>query len=233
MSGCGLAIFVKTPALSPAKTRLWPALGQARAEALYLVCAAAVASVAQQAQRAGAVQPYWAVAEDAGLDAEIWQTLPRLSQGGGGLGARMAHVYGELQRRHGAALLIGADAPQLQASLLVQAAAWLDAPTPRLVLGRAADGGFWLFGGNVALDQAAWECVEYSRADTAACFEAVFDDCGEWLQLPVLHDLDTAGDLASVHAALAALREPTPVQRLVSDRLDAELAATKVPRWTR
>jgi rSAM/selenodomain-associated transferase 1 len=232
MSGCGLAIFVKTPALSPAKTRLWPALGRARAEALYLECAAAVASVAEQAQRASAVQPYWAVAEAEGLDAPIWQRLPRLSQGEGGLGARMAGVYSQLLHRHDAAVLIGADAPQLQASMLAQAAAWLDAAVPRLVLGRAEDGGFWLFGGNVALDAAAWECIAYSRADTAACFQATFNGCGDWLQLPALRDLDTIDDLAPVHAALAALHAPTPEQRRVANWLDDALAPAGAPQWT-
>lgn len=224
MSACGLAIFVKTPALTPAKTRLWPALGRARAEALYLACAEAVRSVAVQAASAGAVHAYWAVAEAEAINANTWCGASRIAQGEGGLGARMAHVYDALRRRHGAALLIGADAPQLQRAQLARAAAWLDAPTPRLVIGRAADGGFWLFGGNVTLDAAAWEQVEYSRPDTAARFEAAFADRGEWLRLDVLRDLDTAIDLAPVHDALVALPAPTPAQQDVHATLAGLLA---------
>jgi glycosyltransferase A (GT-A) superfamily protein (DUF2064 family) len=41
-----LAIFVKTPGLSPVKTRLAEGIGQARAEAFYRLAVDAVAEVA-------------------------------------------------------------------------------------------------------------------------------------------------------------------------------------------
>lgn len=213
MSRCGLAIFVKTPALSPVKTRLWPALGREAAERVYDACVDAVESVVRQAAAPDALVPYFATAEPASPAHARWSTLPSIPQCDGGLGTRMANVYASLRERHGAALLIGADAPQLQASLLAEASAWLDAATPRLVIGRAHDGGFWLFGGNVALEADAWARVEYSRPDTAARFVEVFADRGTWRQLDTLHDLDTADDLAPVHAALVALPGPTPQQQ--------------------
>lgn len=213
MSACGLAVFVKTPVLSPVKTRLWPALGQGGAEHVYDACVDAVRSVALQAAATGTVTPYFAVAEPASPAHSRWRALPSLVQCEGGLGARMAGVYATLRERHGAAVLIGADAPHLQAAALVQAAGWLADPARRLVIGHAHDGGFWLFGGNVALEDDAWARVEYSRADTAARFVEVFADRGAWRRLDTLHDLDTADDLAPVHAALAALPAPTPEQR--------------------
>lgn len=226
MSACGLAIFVKTPMLSPVKTRLWPALGREAAVHVYDACVDAVESVALQAVAADALTAYFAIAEPASPAHARWRALPSVTQCDGGLGARMAGVYASLRERHGAALLIGADAPQLRAELLMEAATWLDAHAPRLVIGSAHDGGFWLFGGNVALEADAWAQVEYSRPDTAARFVEVFADRGAWRRLDTLHDLDTAEDLAPVHAALAALSAPTPEQQRARDVLaDARAAA--------
>ena len=210
---CGVAIFVKTPSLSPVKTRLGPGLGRSHAQALYLASASAVASVAEAAQRGGSVHAYWAVAEDVGLTADAWRGLPQLPQGEGSLGARMAQVYRLLRQQHRGAVLIGADTPQLVAAALARAAHWLESDERRLVIGRAQDGGFWLFGGNAELPDSAWLEPRYSTAGTADEFVAAMHDHGRWLQLETLRDIDTADDLPHVRAHLAALAAPTEAQR--------------------
>ena len=210
---CGIAIFVKTPSLSPVKTRLWPDLGPSRAQALYLASAAAVASVAEAAQRDGSVQPYWAVAEAPQLTVDAWRGFPQLPQGEGSLGERMAQVYRLLRQRHRGAVLIGADTPQLVAAALASAAHWLQSDEPRLVIGRAHDGGFWLFGGNAALPESAWLEPSYSTAGTADEFVAAMRGHGRWLRLQTLRDIDTVDDLPHVRARLAALEVPTDAQR--------------------
>ena len=217
---CGIGIFVKTPSLSPVKTRLWPGLGRPCSEALYLFSAAAVASVAEAAQRGANLQPYWAVAEAAAMHSDAWIDLPHLSQGAGSLGERMAQVYRMLRLRHHGAILIGADTPQLVPEALQRAAHWLASVESRLVIGRALDGGFWLFGGNVALPDRAWLSAHYSTADTGDQFVEAMDGFGRWLQLDPLRDIDTAMDLPDVHAHLAQLAAPTPAQRRLLDWLD-------------
>lgn len=215
---CGVAIFVKTPSLSPVKTRLWPGIGRRNAEALYVSSAQAVASVAMQARDHGRIEPYWAVAEGVALQTGAWTDLPLLSQGAGSLGARMAQVYRLLRHRHHAAILIGADAPQLTADALRRAADWLSGAESRQVIGRAEDGGFWLFGGNVPLVDHAWTNVRYSAPDTATQFMRSMHGSAAWLELETLRDLDTADDIPYVHAGLAALAAPTPAQvRLMSE----------------
>jgi glycosyltransferase A (GT-A) superfamily protein (DUF2064 family) len=216
--GCGVAIFVKTPSLSPVKTRLWPGIGRRNAETLCLSSAQAVASVAMQARDRGGIEPYWAVAEDVALPTDAWRDLPQLPQGNGSLGERMAQVYRQLRRQHHAAVLIGADAPQLTSSTLHRAADWLSGAEPRLAIGRAGDGGFWLFGGNAPLDDDAWTRVRYSAPDTAVQFMQSMHGSGAWLELETLRDLDTADDIPHVRAGLAALAAPTPAQvRLMGD----------------
>lgn len=218
---CGIGIFVKTPSLSQVKTRLWPGLGRQCSEALYLVSAEAVASVAERAQQHAGVQPYWAVAEAAAMHSDAWIDLPHVSQGTGSLGQRMAQVYRMLRLRHHGAILIGADTPQLVPEALERAAHWLASVESRLVIGRAKDGGFWLFGGNVALPDGAWTSPHYSTADTADQFVAAMQGYGQWLQLETLRDIDTVTDLPDVHAHLSQLAAPTQAQRRLVDWLDA------------
>ena len=217
---CGVAIFVKTPALSPVKTRLWPGLGRQCAVALYLISAEAVASVAAAAQQRADLQAYWAVAEAEALHGDAWLDLPHLAQGEGGLGQRMAQVYRTLRTRHRGAIVIGADTPQMVPAALERSADWLASTESRLVMGRAEDGGFWLFGGNVAVPDEAWLGPRYSTADTASEFIAALGPAGRWLHLETLRDIDTVDDLPGVHADLSALTAPTAAQSRLLEWLD-------------
>lgn len=215
MSG-GLAIFVKTPGLSPLKTRLAAGVGRDTAQAWYLLAAQAVMQVAGSMDD---IEAAFAVAEESPEAEAFWgdfrgsdKPVPCISQGQGSLGHRMAKVYAKLLSRHRFAILIGADAPQLNNSDLQAAGAWLDSPEPRLCLGPASDGGFWLFGGNRPLPLQAWLVPQYSAPDTAAQFQQAMQDHGDWLKLRELTDVDTAVDLRRASSELHALATPHPAQ---------------------
>lgn len=220
----GLALFVKTPGRSPVKSRLWPAIGREAAEALYLDCAAATGDTALALQHAGGAHAYWAVAEAEDGAPSSWDTLPRLAQGDGGLGERMARVYAALRARHGAALLIGTDLPQLSVQALAEAANALVDGDADLVLGPSEDGGFWLVGGRVDVPLAAWMAPRYSTPNARADFLAALPAGLRVQTLASARDLDEANDLPAVAAALHAIESPTPAQKRVSRRLDALLA---------
>ena len=214
-----IAIFVKTPGLSPVKTRLGASYGQQAAEAWHRLAAGCVRTAAA----ASGHPVYWAVAEAEGMQHELWQDMPRLAQGEGGLGRRMASVHAELVQRHGAGILIGADLPQIEARHLRLAAHWLEADQPRHVLGPAHDGGFWLFGSNRTPDMTTWESVRYSRDDTAREFiKAV--DATAWEMLEALTDLDQAEDLPAVLRELEAVEAPTDCQRRLTGWLKQLIA---------
>ena len=225
----GLAIFVKTPGYSPVKTRLAADCGRARAEDWYRRAAAAVVSVARITAAEHDIEPYWAVAETDAIANGAWPDLPVLDQGEGGLGERMARVHANLVAKHGAGVLIGADTPQLSADLLGAAIAWLQQPGPRLCLGPARDGGFWLFGGNVAPPTDSWQRVRYSARETARDLRRTMRNCGQWQTLQELSDVDHASDLAEVHDALLRLPEASPEQQqlLASMRSSFQWLATR------
>lgn len=215
-----IAVFVKTPGYSAVKTRLAAATGAAFACEWYRRAADAVAAVAASLGTA----VYWAIAEPAAAADGAWPGHPSLLQGEGGLGARMARVHAALVERHGSGILVGADTPQLDAPSVRAALAWLEAETPRQVLGPASDGGFWLYGGNRPTSEARWETVAYSRADTARRLRAAFADRGAWLELPSRTDVDRADDLAAMRDELAALSEPVAAQRGLLRWLDVQSA---------
>ena len=216
----GVGIFVKTPTLSPVKTRLGNDVGRLRAEAFYLSSAEAVASVAQQSPSQLELTAYWAIAEHEALHSAAWADLPQLPQGPGSLGERMAQIYRLLLNRHDSALLVGADAPQLTCDLLSRAVRWLSLPGPRLVIGPAQDGGFWIFGGNCHLPDPAWSQAVYSCPDTFQQFVAAMQSHGEWLELDVLADVDRGADLATVTSQLQQLKSPTDAQLRLTNWLE-------------
>ncbi len=206
-----IAIFVKTPGLSPVKTRLADGIGEARAIELYRQCAAAVLAAA----RSASVGPvYWALAESTPEATRHWpEQAAIIAQGNGNLGQRMARVMNALVDRHGSGLLLGADAPQLETEQLQRADRWLGHKTRRNVIGPARDGGFWTFGSNHTVPMQRWTRVAYSRPDTLEQFVQSIGSETEWLKLPTLTDLDTAADLAAVVRELEQLRHPLPTQQ--------------------
>lgn len=219
-----LAIFVKTPGLSPVKTRLAATLGVAQATHFYRLAAAATAAVAQSCQPA--LMPYWAVAEAEPEARLAWPEFAHVWQGEGDLGARLHQIYTELQARHGRVLLIGADAPQLTPALLKRALAALDDADSPFVLGDAADGGFWLFGGRQPIDRRVWLGVRYSQTDTAMQLRGALAAFGSTATLSMLSDVDEAADLPLLIRALATLADPVPAQRTLHDWLDTTLDCT-------
>ena len=218
-----VAIFVKTPGLSPVKTRLANDIGVENAERFHRMAAAAVAEVV--AAQVG-VEPYWAVAEPHALGHPMWREFPTIRQGPGGLGARLNKICCELQSRYGRVLMIGADAPQISGKLLNQACDALDKPDSPHVLGRATDGGFWLFGTRIPIAGRVWQSVTYSRDDTADQLFARLRQHGNVALLPTLTDADRGGDLSALIAALNALPSPLPAQLMLCEWLYQRCPAT-------
>jgi len=217
----GVAIFVKTPGFSPVKTRLAAGLGHAEAARWHRLAATAVASVAAELPGLAA---YWAIAEPHPEAHDAWSGLPRLEQGEGPLGKRMGRVHAELLARHDFALLLGADTPQLDTTDLRDAMEWLAADSPRMVMGRARDGGFWLLGGNRQPDAAAWTQSPCGQRDTAAGYREAMAAAGAWRELPLLTDVDECADLSVMLTEMARLQPPSRPQQQLADWTRAALA---------
>jgi uncharacterized protein len=127
--------------------------------------------------------------------------VPGLSlslQGDGDLGQRMAAAFERVLAGHGAALLIGTDAPALDAQYLRQAAAALQ--THDAVFGPAADGGYVLVGLRRPAP-ALFEGMRWSHAGVMADTRTRLIAAGlRHHELTVLHDIDEPADLVHLPA---------------------------------
>ncbi|MDE1900980.1 MAG: DUF2064 domain-containing protein [Alphaproteobacteria bacterium] len=194
-----LAIFAKTPGLSPVKTRLATAIGVKKAEEFYQHSAKCVEELALDASRMseGSLVPYWAVGEQNGHDHPLWMNMNRLWTGRGDLGDRLHHVYATLLQQHDHVILIGTDSPQLPVSAVLTAHEHLKRKTGP-VIGPADDGGYTLFGGHVPLPQALWTSVTYSVSTTCADFAKKLKPYGPILFLEQSYDIDILDDVTKL-----------------------------------
>jgi len=195
----GLAVFVKTPGLSPIKTRLAASVGKQKAEDFYRLSCDWTSQLLVQVQRQSSVQVFWAVAESEALSSDCWKKFPTLYQGEGELGDRLYRVYENLYHEFGAAVVLGADSPELQPDFILKAIQELESPSGHsFVLGKTHDGGFYILGGKMPLPKKVWTSVAYSQNTTGNAIEEKLQSLGKVQNLPLCADVDTLDDLRSV-----------------------------------
>ena len=192
-----LIVLAKAPVAGLAKTRLIPALGAAGAAALaerlleHAVGAAAAAGLAQvelcttpDASHAA----FQRLAQRHGLTLSV--------QGEGDLGARMQRALLRALQTHPRALLMGTDAPDLDASMLRAADEALHGHDAVFV--PALDGGYALVG----LSRPApmlFEGMHWSTPQVMADTRERARAAGlRWAELPAVADIDEPEDLAGL-----------------------------------
>jgi rSAM/selenodomain-associated transferase 1 len=224
-----LGLMTKYWNIGRVKTRLGVTVGMERAASLHrLFVSYLSASLSDAADRnVICVAPdedlpcFGLELESWGL-AGVWEVMP---QGGGDLGARMARWFQQfLGNRDARAVLIGADCPTLDAGAIGRAADLLR--KNRVVLGPAADGGYYLIG-----LRGCWE------AD-ATRFGSLFDDIpwstdqvlnvtrrrlGEaqlsYAELDIREDVDTIAELENLRVSLQDDRDRHALLEKEIDRI--------------
>ena len=201
-----LLVFAREPVLGRVKTRLAAGISPEAALAVYrelLALTATAVTVAQVPATVWLAEAPTAPADPARPRPE-WPGLPwRVQPAAESLGDRMAHAFAEAFAAGATrVVIIGTDCPDLSAGLLRRA---FDQLTDHdLVVGPADDGGYYLLGLR-APQPALFANKEWSSAtvllhtlaDAARLGLRVF-------QLPMLHDVDSAVDLARWREAQAA-----------------------------
>ncbi|MEY8098101.1 TIGR04282 family arsenosugar biosynthesis glycosyltransferase [Falsihalocynthiibacter sp. S25ZX9] len=128
-----------------------------------------------------------------GLKSRVWPAhLPRISQGQGNLGDRMARVFRDLPA--GPVLIIGGDIPGIQKRHITEAFAALG--NHQAVFGPAPDGGYWLVGMKrvAAIPAAIFRNVRWSSETALADSRASLSGLSI-AEISVLQDVDTVSDL--------------------------------------
>ncbi len=188
-----LVVMLKEPRPGRVKTRLGRDLGHTAAAWWFRHQSAALLRRLRD--------PRWelilAVAPDrAGLMSRVWDAgLPRVAQGSGTLGDRMARQFHLLPP--GPVCVIGADIPGITCAHVASAFAALG--DHEAVFGPAFDGGYWLVGLKrrappppSLFANVRWS-TEHALADSCASLGGM-----SVAQITPLADVDTAADLARI-----------------------------------
>ncbi|MBL8363345.1 MAG: TIGR04282 family arsenosugar biosynthesis glycosyltransferase [Rubrivivax sp.] len=191
-----VVVMAKSPRPGLAKTRLAPALG---AEGAARLAARMLQHALAQAVAAGVGPVLLSAAPDEHDDllraaaAAAGATLA--AQGDGDLGARMARAAAAAHAAGHAVLILGTDAPAIDASVLRSAAAALRAGDD-VVLVPAHDGGYALIGLARPLP-AVFDGIAWSTPKVLAQTQAAAAAWGARVTLlAAVHDIDEPADLA-------------------------------------
>jgi rSAM/selenodomain-associated transferase 1 len=199
-----LGLFAKWPAAGAVKTRLAagadPGWGARVAHAFLLDTVDRLAGV--DARRVLAFAPAAAAADFAALVRGRFALTP---QADGDLGRRLAgFVTRELDGGAPAVVVVGTDSPTLPAAYVDQA--FRELGRADVVLGPAADGGYYLLGCGRRLPP-VFEGIAWGSARVLEDTVARLADPGWRLALlPPWYDVDTPADWAMLRGHLAALR---------------------------
>ncbi|HCK83512.1 MAG TPA: hypothetical protein DHW63_03035 [Hyphomonadaceae bacterium] len=189
-----LIVLAKAPRIGVGKTRLAAELGRSEAWRINRALQAHTMRVARDYRWRTllCVTPDSAVRERF----DVWPSgLPRMRQGAGDLGVRLARALAGKRR----VAIIGTDCPSLTPAHLVQAFTALKRKP--FVLGPTHDGGFWLLAARSGRAAArAMDGVRWSSAHAAADVLRNLGAANVAL-LPMLRDIDVAADWAAYRSA--------------------------------
>lgn len=199
-----VAVLTRAPS-SGGKSRLFAALGCApdprllTALLLDTLDGAAVPGVS----RIVSVTPASACSEIASLVPSDVGVMPQIE---GRLGERMQGTFASLFERGARAVaLIGSDLPEIEPALIETAFQMLERDPGALVLGPAADGGYYLIGATRAPQ--VFDDIEWGSSDVLAQTKDAAAASGLRVSLlDALSDVDTPDDLRRVAQGVAASR---------------------------
>ena len=211
-----LVIFARYPTPGRAKTRLVPELGESGAARLQdAMTRQTLREATAFARRHPAnVEVRFTGAAAATMAGRYGTGLSYVSQGDGGLGERLLSAAADaFHAGQAAAILIGTDCPALTAATLARAADALAAGSD-LVVGPAADGGYYLLGTR-RLVPALFDGIDWGTSRVLAQTLAAADRLAlSRVLLPTLGDVDVPADLPACRAALPPEPPPYAPQRI-------------------
>jgi rSAM/selenodomain-associated transferase 1 len=208
---CAVAIMAKAPRQGEVKTRLVPPLSTTEAAALGAAFIRDSADNILAAAEAAPIEGYVAYSppDSAELFAALLPAAIRLLPSRRiGLGESLLDAATELLAAgYGAVCLVNADSPTLPTALLVEAVRALASPGDRIVLGPAADGGYYLIGlkqpHRRLFEDIAWSTERVLRQTIDRATEIGL----ETMTLPEWYDVDDVASLRQLHSELNS-RDP-------------------------
>lgn len=202
-----LIVFTRYPEPGKAKTRLIPALGEIGAAELHRHMAEHTLNQARdlRSQLPIAIEIQFTGGDESQMSAWLGSDLAYRQQGSGDLGDRLSQAFvSAFDRGFQSVVVIGTDCPELDASVLLTAFEQLQHHD--LVLGSAADGGYYLIGLRRYVPE-LFQGIAWSsdRVFAQTCTIAQQLGLSVSTKLPVLRDVDYPEDLAVWKQATAKI----------------------------
>jgi rSAM/selenodomain-associated transferase 1 len=222
---CAIAIMAKASVVGTVKTRLVPPLTYEEAAELNTCCLADTAANIVAAARQVPVQGF-AAYHPPGSEPFFDDVLPcgfrLLPPREPTIGRSLLYAAQDLfAAGYGSVCLVDADSPTLPAEFLVETVLRLREPGDRVVLGPAADGGYYLIG----LKQFHRRLFEEIDWSTERVYRQTLDRAGEIglpvVSLPEWYDVDDEETLAVLRHEL--LLGPEPARRCLAQHTTAFL----------
>lgn len=204
-----LVVFARAPALGEVKTRLAAEVGDATALAIYRRLAEQVLSAVQANGRYSITVAFAPGSARRAMREWLGTSVALRPQTSGDLGTRMAGAIADaIAAGAERVVVIGTDCPQVTAAVVMEAFGRLDAAD--VVLGPAADGGYYLIG-MARLHSLLFDDVPWSSPDTLRITLESARRAG--LSVALLEerrDIDTAEDWRAWLASGAQTLGPAP-----------------------
>ena len=203
-------VFAKNPVPNQVKTRLVPPLSPEQAATLYTAFLTDWCDTLAKLPDVDIIIAYTPAEAQSDLQALIGEDAIYIPQIGDDLGGRLASAtQWATEQEYTKILLVGSDSPTLPISYISKAFTLLDSRD--IVVGPSTDGGYYLIGFSATNITMAvpfiFEEIAWSTADvfqqTVASIRSLKVTFG---LLPPWYDIDTADDLAFLHAHISAMR---------------------------
>ena len=203
-------VFAKNPVPNQVKTRLVPTLSPEQAATLYTAFLTDWCEILAKLPGVDLIIAYTPVEARPDLQALIGDDVLYIPQIGENLGERLASAtQWATEQGYTKILFVGSDSPTLPISYISKALILLDSRD--VVIGPSTDGGYYLIGfsaTNIAMtvpfifEEIAWSTADVFQ-QTVKSIQSLKATIG---LLPPWYDIDTAEDLAFLHAHLSAMR---------------------------
>lgn len=190
-----LIIFTRYPEPGRTKTRLIPVLGaEGAAQLQQRMTEHTLAQASGWRDRFSSVEVYFTGGNEALMQQWLGTDVTYRHQGEGELGQRMQMAFAQSFAAEVArVVIIGTDCPDVSATLLTEAFAALS--HSNLVLGPAADGGYYLIGLNRPIPE-LFTGIPWGTDQVLATTQEIAQRLGLGVfLLPVLNDVDRREDL--------------------------------------
>lgn len=196
---CCLLIFTRYPQPGKAKTRLIPALGAGGAANLQRQMTESILRQAEvlQSRLPLSVEIYFTGGSEALMQAWLGTTLAYHQQQGADLGGRMLSGFERaFARGRSRVVVVGSDCPEIDEEILAQAFQLLQ--QSEVVLGPAADGGYYLIGLSRLIPE-LFSNIAWGTGEVLAKTQQLARSLSLQVSyLPLLRDVDTPEDLANI-----------------------------------